>query len=167
MDGYASRLHYFSDWIYNNTVKGILRNVTPRLGGVETEIDFSFMTSHSDLYPRLIDNPEFIDKIKEQEKKLSKKNYQYIPKEKIKQAEEKIINGDIIAFTSNIEGLDVNHVGLAIKKDDGRVYLLHAPDVGSNVQITEIPLAEYVNKGKRNTGIMVARATEVTALNNN
>ena len=34
LDGYASRLHYFTDWLYDNGRKGIVRDVTRAIGGV-------------------------------------------------------------------------------------------------------------------------------------
>ena len=33
LQGYSSRLHYFSDWIHDNQKKGIVRDVTAEIGG--------------------------------------------------------------------------------------------------------------------------------------
>jgi len=41
--------------------------------------------------------------------------------------------------------------------DDGRIHLMHAPNVGYKVQITEKPLADYIKGNKKQTGIMVLR----------
>ena len=35
LDGYASRLHYFSEWIVNNEQKKLLEDVTAEIGGIE------------------------------------------------------------------------------------------------------------------------------------
>ena len=51
--GYTSRLHYFSDWLYDNEQKGILKNVTRRSGGEPFRKNFNFMTRHREEYPAL------------------------------------------------------------------------------------------------------------------
>ena len=66
----------------------------------------------------------------------------------------------MIALTTSDKGLDIGHVGFAVKMDDGRIHFLHAPLAGSKVQITEVPLSDYVKKIKKHTGIIVLRAQE-------
>jgi hypothetical protein len=44
--------------------------------------------------------------------------------------------------------------------DDGRIHFMHAPDVGYKVQITPKPLADYLTKFDKDTGIIVLRALE-------
>ena len=46
--------------------------------------------------------------------------------------------------------------------EDNRIHLLHAPNVGSDVQITEEPLSAYINKIKKDTGIMVLKPLDPT-----
>ena len=76
---------------------------------------------------------------------------------------EKLINnGDLIAITTTVEGLDIGHVGIAIKMEDGKIHLLHAPTVSAKVQITEEPLSVYLQKYKRHSGVIVLRALEWT-----
>ncbi|MDR3625628.1 MAG: DUF1460 domain-containing protein, partial [Ignavibacteriaceae bacterium] len=65
-----------------------------------------------------------------------------------------------IAITSGVNGLDINHVGIAVRMDDGRIHLLHAPNVGSKVQISEAPLSEYLLKIKKDTGVIVLHVIE-------
>ncbi len=160
IDLYPSRLHYFSDWIYDNTIKGIVKDVTQEIGGEEISFKVNYMSIHPESYKHLIENPEFIPAIKKQEEEISKRTYYYIPKTKVKSVENKIDNGDLIAITSSVKGLDINHVGFAIKMESGRIHLLHAPQVGANVQITPEPLDEYLIKIKRHTGIIVLRVIE-------
>lgn len=157
---YPSRLHYFSDWIYNNEAKGIIKNVSKEIGGEPLRFNVDFMTTHPDSYVELKENPKFIPIIRKQEESINSREYFYIPKEKVAQVEKGIHNGDLIAITSNVKGLDINHVGVAVKLDDGRIHFMHAPNVGYKVQITEIPLADYLAKIKTDTGIIVLRATE-------
>lgn len=158
---YTSRLHYFSDWIFNNLKKGIIKDVTKDLGGKPIKFDVNFMSENPHYYKHLKSNPEFIPIIKKQEKEIRERQYYFIPQNEILKVEEKINNGDIIALTTSDKGLDIGHVGFAVKMQNGRIHFIHAPQVGSKVQITEIPLAEYVKKIKKHTGIIVLRASEI------
>ena len=123
---YPSRLHYFSDWIFDNEEKGIIKNISKEIGGRPIKFNVDFMSSHPDYYLELKEHPEFIRVIKEQEKEISKREYSFISKENVSGLEKKIHNGDLIAITSNVKGLDINHVGIAVRMDDGRIHLLHA-----------------------------------------
>ncbi|MFO7526542.1 MAG: DUF1460 domain-containing protein [Ignavibacteriaceae bacterium] len=160
IDQYPSRLHYFSDWIYDNTKKDMVEDVTNSIGGEEISFSVNYMSTHPESYKHLEANPDFIPVIKEQENEISKRTYHYIPKAKVKSVKDKIINGDLIAITSSVKGLDINHVGIAVKMENGRIHFLHAPQVGTRVQISSEPLDEYLKKIKRHTGIIVLRVVE-------
>lgn len=157
IDQYPARLHYFSDWIFNNAQKGIIKDVTKNLGGVEKIFNVSYMSENPNLYLHLKQNPEFIQTIKNQEDKINSRKYFLIPKDKIRNIEDKIQSGDLVALTTNIKGLDIGHVGIAVKMDNGRIHFMHAPLVGSEVQISEQALGEYAKKIKKHTGIIVLR----------
>jgi len=159
INGYPSRLHYFTDWIYDGEKKGIVEDITKSLGGIPYDKKINFMTTHRKAYEQL-SNDEFYKKVGEIETEINKRKLYYIPKDEISKTENKIHNGDLIAITTNIEGLDVSHVGIAIKMPDGKIHYLHAPDVGQKVQITEKPLADYIAAHKTQTGIIVCRALE-------
>lgn len=157
---YPSRLNYFSDWIYNNEKKGIVKNISKEIGGESIKFHVDYMSTHPDSYIRLKENPKFIPIIKKQEEAINQRNYYYIPKDLVSKVEGKINNGDLIAITSNIKGLDINHVGIAVRTDDGKIHFMHAPDVGYKVQITPESLAGYLTKFNKDTGIIVLRALE-------
>jgi hypothetical protein len=70
--------------------------------------------------------------------------------------EDQLQNGDIIALATSIEGLDVTHTGFALRADDRRIHLLHASSSGA-VEISALPLVEYLKKIKSNTGVIIAR----------
>uniref|UniRef100_A0A832DLV5 DUF1460 domain-containing protein n=1 Tax=Ignavibacterium album TaxID=591197 RepID=A0A832DLV5_9BACT len=161
LDEYPSRLHYFSDWIYNNIQKGIIKDVTKEIGGKPIKFNVNFMSQNPKYYKHLQSNPEFIPIIKKQESEINVRQYYYIPQDEIKKVEDKISEGDLIALTTSDKGLDIGHVGIAVKMKNERIHFMHAPQVGSKVEITEIPLAEYVKKIKKHTGIIVLRATEI------
>lgn len=159
---YPSRLHYFTDWIYDNEKKGIVDDVTELVGGKPIKFHLNFMSAHPESYPRLKEHPEFIREIRKKEAEISRRDYYYVPKERVGFIENQIENGDIIAFTTSIPGLDVSHVGIAVRMEDNRIHLLHAPNVGSSVQITEDPLSSYMNKIKKDTGIIVLKPLDPT-----
>ncbi|MBM4171140.1 MAG: DUF1460 domain-containing protein [Ignavibacteria bacterium] len=158
---YPSRLHYFSDWIYNMNKRGIGKDKTKEIGGVPYIKKINFMSTHTDSYRQLKENPKFVKEIEAAEMKINKRNYYYIPEEDIEKCEDKIQSGDIIGITTNIEGLDISHTGIAVRMNDGRIHFMHAPNVGHKVEITEKPLAEYVKANKKQTGIMVLRVNEI------
>lgn len=160
LDKYPSRLHYFSDWIYNNQQKGIVKDITEEIGGKPIKFKVNFMSENPKFYKQLQDNPAFIPIIKKQEEEINSRQYYYIPENDIEKVESKIQSGDIITLTTSDKGLDIGHVGIALKMDDGRIHFLHAPLVGSKVQITESPLSDYAKKIKKHTGIIVLRVLE-------
>ncbi|MEW5844423.1 MAG: N-acetylmuramoyl-L-alanine amidase-like domain-containing protein [Bacteroidota bacterium] len=160
IDGYPSRLHYFSDWIYDMNKRGIGKDITKEIGGVPYNEKIDFMTTHVNSYKQFKNNPKFVEEIAKIEKQISSRKYYYIPQDKIADVENKIESGDIIGITTNVPGLDIAHTGIAIRMDDGRIHLLHAPNVGYKVQITEKPLADYIKGNKKQTGIMVLQPEE-------
>ena len=155
IDGYPSRLHYFTEWLQNNASKGILEIASNIIEKEVHDNQVSFMTANPGGY-RQLENPAFIEKMKEVEKTVSAYEMNYIPKGKIQELESLIRNGDIIAFTTDIEGLDVSHTGLAIFQN-GRLHLLHASLRTNKVEITPVALSEYLAPMRRVTGILVAR----------
>ncbi|HEX2867206.1 MAG TPA: N-acetylmuramoyl-L-alanine amidase-like domain-containing protein [Ignavibacteriales bacterium] len=160
LNGYPSRLHYFSDWIFDNDSKGVVRDVTKQIGGKPYNKKINFMTKNRREYAQISKNDENYKAIKDVESKINSREHYYIPKEDIKNVEGKIKNGYLIAITSGLEGMDIAHVGIAVKLDDGRIHFMHAPIVGSKVQITDKPLADYLMKNRKQTGIMVMEPLE-------
>ena len=155
LDGYSSRLHYFTDWIRNNEKKGLVKDITSDLGGIELKKPINFMGTHRDLYPFLTDDKNY-ERILKTEIELAQKNLCYLPQDQIQAQESSIHSGDIIALATSIKGLDVTHTGIAIRKPNGRIHLLHASSSGK-VKITEVPLVDYLKTVKNNIGIVVAR----------
>jgi hypothetical protein len=155
IDRYPSRLHYFSDWIFDNEKKGIVKNVTESIGGVKLEKIINFMTTHVENYRQLKGNPEFMKVIADIEREINGRPFYYIPKESIEKHASKIRNGSIIAITTTIEGMDMAHTGIAIRQGEA-LHFMHAPITGSKVQITEKTLADYLAGNKKQTGIVVA-----------
>ncbi|SIN66151.1 N-acetylmuramoyl-L-alanine amidase-like domain-containing protein [Algoriphagus halophilus] len=153
--GYPSRLHYFSDWIFDNQDKGIITNVTAEVGGVPYPNQPTFMSENPQFYPQLSDSKN-LDEIKITEGMIQKRGYYYIPKTEISSLEKNIQSGDLIAITTSMSNLDIVHTGFAIQKN-GRIHLLHASSKNKEVEISEKPLSDYLAGNKSQSGIMVAR----------
>lgn len=155
LDGYPSRLHYFTEWIRDNEEKGLVRDVTEQIYGVTFYKDINFMGTHRDLYPFLASDENY-RQMRQVEAGLSRKPICVLPQAEVAARESLLHDGDIIALATDIDGLDVTHTGIALRLDDGRVHLLHASTVGE-VVISEQPLADYLKGIRRNTGIIVVR----------
>lgn len=156
LDGYGSRLHYFTEWIRNNAQKGLVKDLTSEIGGIAIQKDINFMGTHRDLYPFLSDDRNF-EKIIATEKELAKESFCYLPQDQIEANEHLIQTGDIIALATSIKGLDVTHTGIATREKDGRIHLLHASTGSMKVEVSKLPLADYLKKVNKNIGIMVVR----------
>jgi hypothetical protein len=153
---YAARLHYFSDWLFENEKRGILKNITKDIGGEVYPKTVFFMSQKKDTLYGNMSDPATFTAMQSVEKDISKREKFFIPKDHIPDVESKIKNGDIIAVTNRLDGMDIAHTGFAIWKN-GRVYMLHASSQFRKVTMTDVPLADYVMKNKAQTGIMVGR----------
>ncbi|WP_396171486.1 N-acetylmuramoyl-L-alanine amidase-like domain-containing protein [Flavobacterium sp.] len=155
IDGYASRLHYFTEWVRQAEKNNYIKDITLEIGGEITSKEVHFMSKNQKLYPKINDE-KTLKTIAQNEKKINKKPLSQIEKTKVASVESKIKEGDFIAMTSTIEDLDCNHVGIAILVN-GRIHLLHASSSLKKVVISEKPLAEYLQGIKKDAGIMVLR----------
>jgi hypothetical protein len=154
--GYPSRLHYFSEWIADNERRGLVRNITSELGGRPLTEPVNFMSRNAEAYPKLVEAPEYVEEIRRVEERLSALPRHSIPEREIAAVAPRIRNGDVIATTSTVRGLDIAHTGFAIWLD-GRLHLMHAPLVGRSLEISERPLADRILRIPAQDGLMVAR----------
>ncbi|MDH3272433.1 MAG: DUF1460 domain-containing protein [Gemmatimonadota bacterium] len=155
ISGYPSRLHYFSDWIADAEAKLLVEDLGEELGGELDRGPIDFMSTHPEAYRQLAD-PENLEAIRLIERLLTARGRYVIPEDRIAAIEGRLRNGDIVAATSTIDGLDVAHVGLVLRID-GAVRLLHAPLVGDSVQVSERSLSDRILAIEGQDGIMVAR----------
>ncbi len=159
LEGYSSRLHYFSEWLSDNVARGRLRLLARELGGVEDVEPLSFMSAHPSAYRQMADS-EVPEAIRAMEQRLNAgPAHWYLPENRIAEVADRIQDGDLIAATSTLPGLDVAHTGIALWRD-GRLHLLHAPLVGKSVEISVLTLAERIVELKTQDGIMVARVLQ-------
>ena len=156
VEGYTSRLHYSSDWLYEMQRQGFLEDVTRECGGIHFPIDVFFMTKNACRYPAFEKDSLLIFQMEQIETAIGKRKYFYIPKKDIGKIQEKIQEGDIVLLTTGIKGLDTSHVGIAVKKGE-KTYLLHASSTAGKVVLSALPLSEYMEKIPSQTGIMLGR----------
>ncbi|MEQ8189457.1 MAG: N-acetylmuramoyl-L-alanine amidase-like domain-containing protein [Candidatus Eremiobacterota bacterium] len=157
-NGYTSRLHYFTDWIYDNSKKGVVKDINRDLGGIKLNKKINFMTSHRESYPPLKSDEEF-NKLKKIEKEINSRVYYYVPTEMIPKIEDKLKDGDIIGLGTTIEGLDVTHTGY-IYKIKNISHMLNASSKTGYVEISDCTLYDYLISVEK-PGIIVARALDI------
>lgn len=163
INGYPSRLHYTTDYWFDNEKRGILKVVTREIfGGKNTRripTPINFMSTHRSAYKQLADE-KFFTAIKKYEDALSKREMFFLPKGNLPPYADRVKAGSLIGITTNVAGLDISHTGIAVRLDNGALHLMHAPDVGEKVQITKTTLHDYLARNPRQTGIIVAEALE-------
>jgi len=158
LDGYASRLHYFSDWLFDNQRKGILKDISFALGGQPFLKKIHFMTAHPDQYSALKDRDVY-RQLQAAERRMQRRVRHYIPKAALKTMEGRIADGDLIGITTRTEGLDVTHAGIAVYVGQ-RLHLLHASSLAGRVVISSETIDRHLNDNETCSGIMVARMAE-------
>jgi hypothetical protein len=153
---YTSRLHYFSDWIFDNEKKNIVRNISCEAGNVPFNNYVDYMSQHSESYKMLKNRLNFVNIISATEKEISARQSCYIPKGEIQKYESQIQDGDILGITTNIKGMDISHVVLAIFENE-HLHILHASSKYMKVVVSTETLSQYLANRKDATGIIVAR----------
>jgi hypothetical protein len=156
LDGYGSRLHYFTEWMDQAVERGWAADVTGELGGVPDPRPVHFMSSHPASYRQLNEDAGLVEEIRAVETRLSAGTRLFLPQDRIAEVEGGIRNGDLIAAVSTVDGLDIAHTGIALRHE-GRVHLLHAPLVGDSVEISARPLADRIRGISGQQGIRVLR----------
>ena len=143
LNGYTSRLHYFSDWIRNNEQMGFVKECTSETACAQPkELWLDFMTTHVDSYLPMKKDASLVEEMAAQEKNWQGTVVSYIPKEKLNLSSDelKIKDGDVLALVTNIKGLDIVHVGFAFWRE-GKLHLLHASS--SAKKVIEDPKTQY------------------------
>ncbi|OPY91007.1 MAG: hypothetical protein A4E72_00355 [Syntrophus sp. PtaU1.Bin208] len=130
--------------------------MTDALGGQRLEKSISYMTHHRESFPALED-AQTHRQMQEIEERITARPLYFLPREKLFSIEDQLQDGDLLAITTSMDGLDVAHVGIALRQQ-GRVHLLHASRLAGVVLISPETLYGYLRKKKERTGVMVARA---------
>lgn len=158
---YTKRLHYFTDWINDNTSMGFCHEIqspNPPFSKVQN-VNVCYMSTNPSKYKMLRENKEYIPLIAETEKEINKKTYRYIPKAKVQNTSllrKTVHDGDIIAITTTLKGLDIQHIGFAVWHKDG-LHLLNASSLHHKVVEESLTLYNYLKGKKTMTGIRIVR----------
>ena len=161
IDGYPSRLHYFSDWIRDKVEMGLVSDVqspNPPFTAVQ-QIAVGYMSEHPQSYKALKANPALVSVIRQQEQALTGQTARYIPKAEVSNSQlmrQTIKDGDIIAITTSKSGLDIAHLGFAVWRQDG-LHLLNASQIHRKVVEEPMTLRYYLTKHPTFTGIRIVR----------
>jgi len=158
IDGYPSRLHYFTEWVQDNVRKGILRDLTSALGGTPRTRPIEYMSTHPEAYRQLTDEA-FLERIREMEKRLSATPRAVIPQASVPAILEELHTGDILGLSSTVPGLDIAHTGLAVRMN-GVLRLLHASLSQGAVVLSRGSVADYLQDQPKQDGCIVARPRE-------
>ena len=150
---YEDRLHYTTEWARQGVARGVLEDMTEALGGVRYDHPVHYMSMHPDAYPRMTD----VDAIRAVEASINAAPSTYIPKSALKGALGGIRNGDILLFTTTVDGLDVSHCAIAKVEAGKPVRFIHASTGAMKVILEPRTLEEYVMGRKAVTGIQVYR----------
>lgn len=154
VDGYASRLHYTSDWILDNVKKGVVTDISKELGGKKHTFVLNFMSKHPEYYPSM--KGVEADKILMAENKIRQHTFHVIPKEDVRGIKKQLQDGDIVCFVSGVEGLDFGHTGLIYVDDNLDRRLMHASSTHKKVLI-DAPIDEYIESVEKHKGLVVVR----------
>lgn len=157
IDGYPSRLHYITEWISEGVSNNFIADVTGELNVDSMYVALSYMSRHPQYYKHLANSKRNRLAVFETEKKLSGKIVKWMPEDSIPNyGLDWIHDGDIIAFTVGVFGLDISHLGFAyyIGQD---LHVLHASTTKGRVCIEPIPLLQMLKRNKNWTGIRVVR----------
>lgn len=158
IDGYGSRIHYFFDWTKQAENNRIISDLTPELGIRKPKL-INFMSTHRNLYAAFKTDNKVWSDIKEMEAIVNEYPFYEIPKTSLSKVKNEIQSGDIVAFTSTVNGLDVNHEGIAVWQNDD-LHLMHASSEIHKVILADETLESYINRVSKHAGLMVVRINE-------
>lgn len=158
INGYCSRLHYFSYWIEDNQRRNIVTDITEDLGGILLNKKLNFISENWKKYPKLVTSEKEYQCIQRMEVRLNSTIVNYIPTNQIRGRYSELKSGDILAIATRIPGLDVTHAGFVYRSTNGEVGIIHAAP-GRGVKISP-DLESYLNRVKDAIGVIVARPVE-------
>lgn len=157
---YLSRLHYLEDWLYDNNRRGLVDDLTRKLGGVQVHHAAREMTLGWRHYRYLRADRSLMKPLGQMEANVSSRPLYQIPKNRVAQIEPKLKSGDIIGIISRDRpGMySTSHVGLAYRTKDGVLHFMHASSPQNYGKVVvDKELAKYLAQFNSDTGILVAR----------
>lgn len=158
MGDYSSRIHYISEWIIDNHLRGNLVEVTPDLPHADYMVkNIDYMSKNPSQYRQLKNDTAMVEKIRRYE--LRQHRFPYLKRSWLDDKEVKaaLRSGDFISLVTKADGLDVSHNGIIIVNDKGDPYLLDASMSGGKVMLESKPLFKFLERSKNNIGVRVFR----------
>jgi hypothetical protein len=157
---YLSRLHYLEDWLYDNGHRGLVVDLTRKLGGVSVPHSAREMTQGWRHYRYLAANRSLLGPLGRMEAQVSSRPLYEIPKSRVPKIESKLQSGDIIGIISRDRGglYSTAHVGLALRTSDGVLHFMHASSPSNYGKVVvDAQLSSYLSRYRTDSGILVAR----------
>ena len=158
MGDYSTRIHYMSEWIIDNHVRGNLVEITPDLPHATYMVkNIDYMTHNPGQYQQLKNDSAMVEKIRRHE--LRNHRFPYLKRAWLndKGVKAALRSGDFVSLVTKAEGLDVSHNGIIVIDEKGDPYLLDASMSGGKVMLESKPLYKYLERSKNNIGIRVYR----------
>lgn len=161
MNGYLSRLHYFSQWWHDNVDKELIVSVElPKHFTAPLFIRNHYMSRHPERYRILAAHPEWTDSIARMEHASNGADGYYLPESRTGMSRHIlpcINDGDLVAIVTTKDGLDYSHLGFAVWGTDDKLHLLNASSVHKKVVEETKPLRQYLAGIKSSIGIRIWR----------
>jgi hypothetical protein len=156
MANYASRLHYFADWLEDNGGRWRLNDITGELGGQPVQRNFFYLTRRAPKGPALASfgARRAMAAI---ESDLSSRSHYVLGRNEFRAAVNELQDGDLIAIVGNKPGRLITHAGLIVRGEGDGARLLHASSYHRRVVVTREGVADYVTRRPERTGVIVAR----------
>lgn len=155
IEDYTSRLHYSTDWIYDNELRGNLKDVTRKAGASRLDLNLYIMSKTPETYKQLKGRPDLVEKIVAKEKEISARKHYFIKAKRINRKWRRIKDGSMVGFVTTIPGIDLSHMAI-VYHEGKKLTFIHASSTGKKVMINESSMGEFVLSSKRNTGIVLS-----------
>ena len=157
LNDYASRLHYFTDWLDDNVRRGRAKSLTQSLGGEPRTQVFNLLSLSSDKLSDFVSS-EQLERVRLTEEELSAREHHVIPRSRIRIAQRKLQSGDLLAIVSDkVPGVMVGHVGFVDRTAKGSPKFLHASSYHRRVVLTVKPVSHYATRQAHRKGVIVVR----------
>lgn len=142
---YLKRRHFFTDWFAENprNANDVTRSLSPKTVTVLKQLN------------RQADGTEWVPGLGVIPRRIT-----YIPSLAITvQVLNQIRTGDFVGIYATAQGLDVSHVGIAVRHD-GRLWFRNASSLAATRKVVDTPFREYM---RSKPGIIVLRAVPLAA----
>jgi hypothetical protein len=158
LSDYASRLHYFDDWIDDNEARKRLENLTPELGGEPLTRRYFHISAR--VLPRAHLSPADLEELTRDvaatESRLSLASHSVLSRERAPPVLDQLEDGDLVAFVRERSGLLIHHAGF-VYRVRGKPRLLHASSYHQRVVLTSDDVASYLLRRPERRGVLVVR----------